>query len=628
MDNQKIPIGEPRITQNKTTLDLFKGLSNFEDFSHSNNQLPQQGKDINFLSTYYNKKTGNWDFIEKISKLNKKFYNCSERYIKSKKTVEKLNDDLYLNLFQQIDCYADEIEKLNKKMALNNTQELKKKIEQLNKEISEKNEKIRNCEKKLKEKTINEEKLKKEIESYKRSIVFYKDKINIGLLNRNRNNINSFNRERTSNLGFKKKPLKLQNQYLSPTSEKKITNFTHNNKFSKDLGYEFENNTKENEDKNSIPKVNKKYKMKESVFYLANKTEYDIDNNDIEEKAHESDNEINNMRNKAKTKTIKLEKDYNDIPTKDSGKNNKRFLNALNEELYGTPRSKNTIENNSNTNLDFFNKNNSDEENSPEKKESQDKEEKTNIKKRVSGKANTIKSESKRRISSNKTGNLNSTSKNNQNVKSKILNQINKNDNTNKKKQIKTTTKSKPKYDNKSIDKISNTTAGSHTPYLKKRGLKTIDKEKEKVKDKERKIPSIKTQTQSSTDSTPSLKYNTNNATSVPSNDKKEPYYKKVEVNATQKRGSEINDKLRIKTHTNTNLKKDNCNSMLNLNIIGRNTSSFKSTKKLREKDNSKELKSVFKDVNDDYLKSIEMLRKQEEQIKYMLRFIELDDEK
>ena len=75
-------------------------------------------------------------------------------------------------------------------------------------------------------------------------------------------------------------------------------------------------------------------------------------------------------------------------------------------------------------------------------------------------------------------------------------------------------------------------------------------------------------------------------------------------------------------------MKKDNCNSMLNLNIIGRNTSSFKSTKKLREKDNSKELKSVFKDVNDDYLKSIEMLRKQEEQIKYMLRFIELDDEK
>jgi hypothetical protein len=32
--------------------------------------------------------------------------------------------------------------------------------------------------------------------------------------------------------------------------------------------------------------------------------------------------------------------------------------------------------------------------------------------------------------------------------------------------------------------------------------------------------------------------------------------------------------------------------------------------------------------VNDDYIKSIEMLRKQEEQIKYMLRFIDLDDDK
>ena len=68
---------------------------------------------------------------------------------------------------------------------------------------------------------------------------------------------------------------------------------------------------------------------------------------------------------------------------------------------------------------------------------------------------------------------------------------------------------------------------------------------------------------------------------------------------------------------------------MSNLNAISRyaTTSRFNISKKY-EKENAKELTSVLKDVNDDYIKSIEMLRKQEEQIKYMLRFIDLDDDK
>jgi len=179
--------------------------------------LPQ-GTDLNILSEYYNKKKGNNEFVDKISKLNKKFFTSSENYVKSKKKLDKLNDDLYMNLFKQINCYVEEIEKLNKKLALNNNQELKKTIEHLNKEISEKKEKIRNYEIKLKEKTENEEKLKKDIEFYKRRIIFYKDKINIGLLPRNRN----IELRDRGNDFLNKKKLSKKNKLIS-SSDKKLT---------------------------------------------------------------------------------------------------------------------------------------------------------------------------------------------------------------------------------------------------------------------------------------------------------------------------------------------------------------------------------------------------------------------
>ena len=136
------------LVNNTTETELFKPSettpSIFNDF-----YFPQ-GKDLNILLEYYNKKKGNNDFMEKIGKLNKKFYNCSENYNKTKKKLEKLNDDLFMNLFKQIDCYVEEIERLNKKIASNNNQELKKTIDNLNKEISDKKEKIRNYELKLK----------------------------------------------------------------------------------------------------------------------------------------------------------------------------------------------------------------------------------------------------------------------------------------------------------------------------------------------------------------------------------------------------------------------------------------------------------------------------------------------
>ena len=604
-NNQKNQDGERKFSHNKATQELIKGLTNLEDIP---NIIPQQGKDINFLSNYYNRRIGNADFIEKIGRLNKKFYNGSEKYVKSKKMVEKLNDDLYLNLFQQIDCYVEEIERLNKKIALNNSPDLKKKIDQLNKEISEKNEKIRNCEKKLKEKTNIEEKLKKEIESYKRSITFYKDKINIGILARNRNRITSYGRDTSSKIGYKKKTHKNQTNYLSPTKYRII-----NNK---------ENEEEKEKERNNTIKINKGYKTKESYFYFANRTEYDVYGKDIEEKENESDNEYNYIRSNMKAKTFKINNESEDILPEETGlKFSTKFLNALNEELYGSPKN-----NDSNNNLDLFHQKSS----SKMASEKKDSNEIDNAKKRYTvkndSKTNTIKSDIKGRNTNKFTRLTKSSKKNKSQIFHKNTNEYkssktnkkkdislkdeNENENTNKKKQLKTLTKSRTKPDNKSSDKTTNL-SDVHTPYVKKKFTKTFEKEKEKN------MPSTKTQ--SSTESTPSIKYKTN---TVPS--KSDNKIIKIDVKQNIKRGSNGNNKLNI----NKKIKNEN-NSMSNLNAISRyaTTSRFNVSKKY-EKENSKELTSLLKDVNDDYIKSIEMLRKQEEQIKYMLRFIDLDDDK
>ena len=152
-------------------------------------QKQQPADSYNILLNYYSKKDDKNniinDFMEKISKLNKKFYNCSEKFIITKASFDKLSDELYLNLFKQIDCYVEEIQRLNKKLTSIDVNDCKIEIKKLTKELNENKQKVRNYEVKLKEKSSNEEKLVKEIESYKRRIIFFKNKININLMARN-----------------------------------------------------------------------------------------------------------------------------------------------------------------------------------------------------------------------------------------------------------------------------------------------------------------------------------------------------------------------------------------------------------------------------------------------------------
>ena len=482
-------------------------LSNIEECPNWNSQIPEQGKDFNFLSEFYNKKSGNGNFLDKIGKLNKKFFTASDKYNKYKKTLEKLNDDLYLNLFQQINCYVEEIERLNKKILSNNSQELKKTIDQLNKDINEKKEKIRSYEIKLKEKTANEEKLKNEIESYKRRIIFYKDKIKIGLLpmrngkKRYKNTeVNSPTPKMKTRSFHKKKITKISTPKLNEEDDNEINIF--------DSG-----------------KVNKKYKIRESIYqqnsskYLMNRTEYDIDRRDTEEK----DKDFNNTEYDLLRESNLEVKDQDEKEKKESKKMSKKLKSVTNKMI---------SENNENIESIIFGK--------------------------------------------NKNDNYNFTStKSNNKSKLSLKEESENNDNTHKSNQIKIITKSKPKKITKKMGIISELTEES-THRLKKDSKGKVSKGREK---------------KSNVVSPKNVQHNNN-------------------ISSTN-----------IKTDSN---KRKNNN---NLNVISGKNKNL-SVKALNNKvlKENKEVISVFKDVNDDYYSSIEMLKRQEEQIKYMLRFIDLDE--
>ena len=138
----------------------------------------------NTLQDFYNKEDGNI-FIKKMNKLNMQFSIMSEKYIKIKNDLEKINDILFMNLFKQINIYIEEIEKLNFKMKeKGNISKIDKtNLSELNKELLYNKQTINFLQNKLNEKENNEIKLKREIESYKRQIIFYKDKLKIDLLN-------------------------------------------------------------------------------------------------------------------------------------------------------------------------------------------------------------------------------------------------------------------------------------------------------------------------------------------------------------------------------------------------------------------------------------------------------------
>ena len=154
--------------------------------------LSNNGNDLSNI--YYNKDDGNI-LMKKINKLNMNFYMLSERYLKNKNDLEQINDNLFLTLFKQISIFIEEIEKLNIKIKEkgNNDKLIKGNVTDLNKEIINYKLQIKNLEKELNEKKLNEKKLKSEIDSYKRRISFYQEKLKLDMENKKKSESKSKN---------------------------------------------------------------------------------------------------------------------------------------------------------------------------------------------------------------------------------------------------------------------------------------------------------------------------------------------------------------------------------------------------------------------------------------------------
>ena len=81
----------------------------------NSNNISYETPSMNNLTSFYMKEDAN-KFMKKIDKLNLNFMILSDKYLKHQKEVEKVKDNLFINLFKQISLYVEEIERLNIKI--------------------------------------------------------------------------------------------------------------------------------------------------------------------------------------------------------------------------------------------------------------------------------------------------------------------------------------------------------------------------------------------------------------------------------------------------------------------------------------------------------------------------------
>ena len=217
------------ISKKKSLIDSQK-LSDIIIINNNESNYFQQKPDdkFNILSNYYPKKEkknkkGN-NFLDRINELNNKFHMTQDKYTLVKSSFDKLNDDLFSNLLKQIDCYIEEIQRLNQKLVINNNNNKEDVIKKLNKKILENEKIIRNYKYKIDENAHKEEKLIKEIEYYKKRIIFYKNKININLISRKISCENDDNEERKEKNDINS-TIKIDNNKTKPRFNKIKNNY-------------------------------------------------------------------------------------------------------------------------------------------------------------------------------------------------------------------------------------------------------------------------------------------------------------------------------------------------------------------------------------------------------------------
>ena len=714
--------------------DLVSNTKNPEEYKI----LQQQQQAIeshNMLLNYYSQKDGNNNiinnFIEKIRKLNNKFYTCSEKYISTKATFDKLSDDLYLNLFKQIDCYVEEIQRLNEKITSINDKDNKITIKKLTKELSENKEKIRNYELKLKEKTTKEEKLIKELESYKRRIIFFKNKINLNLLPRNQvsrqikkniveNNININNSIMSKNSSKNeylrprgntcKSKIKKAKRFFSPSPEK-IPKINNNESFSSSKNViiiqpcsnEQINNTKidssiinsqtmnntvssfkncikkyitknlitvntnnsninhrsifsdgelENDEITTKIKINRKVKPKESIMIPFNKN-YNKDDGDNSNFDDINKNiNINEYIEQHLTKTTDNEKNSNKYSPEVPKKLDNLFGELVNDSINSEKEEK---INKNDKKVSDFNRNKKLDKLNPSYYSTVDIKNKTKTDKKSKNITSNKNSNNKSKIFKPFTGKKLFPTRKVFNLPSKKFNKSNLKNNSNKFNTTNVNTSSNNNnininntMDNTTED-IQNNTMGNFnsvgkTAYriLKSKTVKFKDDE---VSQKDKILNFTESESGDDKDSSKEISIKSlsnkrniqikksdkieNKSSSCHSGNISDTYSKRTQNNENMSSEDNSlnfknNKKIENKKNILPNSKSSKNTNKQNSNKIKINTTKDNSNSEQKNKD--KEMAKILKEMNEDYNNDIEMLKTQEEQIKFLLNLIDLNE--
>ena len=535
---------------------------------------------FNILSYYYPKKEKknkkDINFLDRINELNNKFYLSQEKFTLVKSSLEKVNDDLFSNLLKQIDCYIEEIERLNKRLAIVNNDNKEEVIQKLNKKILDNEKTIRNYEHKLKENVIKEDKLTKEIEYYKKRIIFYKNKININLISRkissendgevekkeknnNNTNINLYNNISST---IKPRYSHVRNNYFNQSSGR-IIKIKHDKKLLSSNEFPSFSSNKGNNIRNKLNSKRKTFYENENIVseFLADKESKD-------------DSNINNRNINTVIETLDFSNDSADsINEKNNSEDLDTFenlnINENQKKLYSKKLNKNKenyIKSKLNSSEILNNKINIKEEKTNEYN-SKDLSINNRNSENLNIKPNSINIKNNNSLNKSffkQKNNLNNSTNNNttKNKKDKVINRFNTYNNSN---------------NNQKFEKSTNENSTKSTKNKNEKN-KIIENKKEKEKEKHN--------------------------------------YKNIEKSTSKNENNTNEEEKKI----NVKRKKSKSSKKIQ-KLIDKNKKDGKKVE-VEEKD----LKKVLKDINEDYDNELEMLNNQENQIKFLLNLIDVNN--
>ena len=561
----------------KKTINDSQKLSDIIIINNNESNFYQQKPldKFNVLSYYYpkkekkNKKDNN--FLDRINELNNKFYLSQEKYNLVKSSLEKINDDLFSNLLKQIDCYIEEIERLNKRLAIINNDNKEEVIQKLNKKILENEKAIRNYEHRIKENANKEDKLTKEIEYYKKRIIFYKNKININLISRKISSENDGDEEKNeknnntnlkiyNNISNSIKPryTHVRSNYFNQSSGR-IIKIKHDKKLLSSTEFPSFSSNKGNNIRNKINSKRKTFYENENIVseFLADKESKDdsninnrkintvIETLDFSNDSADSINEKNDSEDFDTCENLNINENMKKLY---SHKINKNKENYIKSKLNRSEILNNKINIKEEKNNEFNSK-----DNSINQKKSENLNIKSNLSINIKNNNALNKSFFKQKSTLNNSTNNNTT----KNTKDKVINRFNTFNNSN---------------NNQKIDKSANENSNKTTKNKNEKN-KIIENKKEKDKQNYKHIEKLKSK-------------NENNI-----NEEEKKINAKKKMSKSTKKIPKLNKKDEKKVETE-----------------------------------EKDLKKVLKDINEDYDNELEMLNNQENQIKFLLNLIDVNN--